>query len=96
MVRLDDDQIEDLRRRWTDQLVVARTERPELARFAGRVGRVVTVNRGGKAIIDFGDGAWYDVPAADDWLTSLAADDPRRTSHDATANSAQPFPGRQS
>ena len=33
-----------LKREWTDQYVEVNAERPELKRFAGIVGRVVTVN----------------------------------------------------
>ena len=70
------DKMDELKRTWTDRLVIARSERPELARFEGRIGRVVTVNYGGKAIVDFGDGAWYDIPALEEYLQPLAPDDP--------------------
>jgi hypothetical protein len=86
--------MDELRRAWTDRLVVARTERPELKRFEGRVGRVVTVNYSGKAIVDFADGAWYDIPASEEYLTVLPPDDPRRARYDPTVNSAQPHPAR--
>ena len=46
-------QYEALKREWTDQLVEVVPERPELMRFAGLVGRVVTVNHNRKAVIDF-------------------------------------------
>src|SRR4051812_37691930 len=78
------DAAEELKRVWTDRLVTAKTDRPELQRFAGRVGRVVTVNWSGKAIVDFSDGAWYDIPASEDYLTPLAADDPLRAKYDGT------------
>ena len=86
--------IEDLRRQWTDQYVTVKPERPELQRFAGIVGRVVTVNWNGKAVIDFQDGAWYDVTASDACLTRL---DPAeaKAKFDFKANSAQPLPDRQ-
>ena len=40
---------EALKREWTDQYVEVNPERPELKRFAGIVGRVVTVNCNSKA-----------------------------------------------
>ena len=45
--------IEALRAEWTDQYVRVNPERPELCRFGDTVGRVVTVNFNGKAVIDF-------------------------------------------
>ena len=96
MPKFDWDTAEELKQVWTDRLVTARADRPELKRFEGRVGRVVTVNWSGKALVDFGDGAWYDIPASEDYLTPLAADDPNRTKYDPTVNSAQPRPDRKS
>jgi hypothetical protein len=87
---------EELKRLWTDRLVMAKVDKPELKRFEGKVGRVVTVNWSGKALVDFGDGAWYDVPASEEYLTPLAPDDPNRARYDAKANSAQPHPERKS
>jgi hypothetical protein len=87
---------EDLKRTWTDRLVLANADRPELKRFGGKVGRVVTVNWAGKAIVDFGDGAWYDIPASEEYLTPLAPDDPNRAKYDPKANSAQAHPDRKS
>jgi hypothetical protein len=86
---------EALKREWTDQYVQVVETRPELARFRGLVGRVITVNRNNKALIDFADGGWYDVTASTDYLTRL---DPAtaKPKYDATANSAQPFPIKQS
>ena len=94
MARFDWDTAEELKRVWTDRLVTARTDRPELKRFEGRVGRVVTVNWAGKAIVDFSDGAWYDIPASEEYLTPLAPDDPNRSKYDPKVNSAQAQPGR--
>ncbi len=71
-----------------------RVEHPELKRFEGRVGRVVTVNYGGKAIVDFADGAWYDVPASEEYLT-IVTDEAMKKKYDSTFNSAQPKPQRQ-
>jgi hypothetical protein len=87
---------EELKRTWTDRLVMAKADRPELKRFEGKVGRVVTVNWAGKALVDFADGAWYDIPASEEYLTPLAPDDPNRAKYDPKANSAQAHPDRQS
>lgn len=85
---------EQLRREWIDQYVQVNPERPELKRFAGIVGRVITVNWNSKAVIDFQDGGWYDITASTDNLTKL---DPAeaKAKFDATANSAQPIPSKQ-
>lgn len=85
---------ESLKRQWIDQFVEVRPDRPELQRFQGLVGRVVTVNYNGKAIIDFQDGAWYDISASDEVLNRLdpAAAAPK---YNPKANSNQPFPEKQ-
>jgi hypothetical protein len=85
---------EELKRIWTDRLVMAKADKPELKRFEGKVGRVVTVNWSGKAIVDFCDGAWYDIPASEEYLTPLAPDDPNRSKYDPKANTAQAHPER--
>jgi hypothetical protein len=89
------DQHEALKREWTDQYVTVNPDRPELRRFAGIIGRVVTVNYNKKALIDFQDGGWYDVTASPEYLTKL---DPAeaKAKFNARANSAQPHPDRQS
>jgi hypothetical protein len=86
---------EELRRQWTDRLVIVNADKPELKRFEGKVGRVVTVNWSGRAIVDFADGAWYDMPASEEYLTPLADDDPNRAKYNSKVNSAQPRPDRQ-
>ena len=88
-------QNEALKREWTDQYVTVKPERPEVQRFAGIVGRVVTVNWNNKAVIDFQDGGWYDIAATSEVLTKL---DPAeaKAKYDAKANSAQPIPEKQS
>jgi hypothetical protein len=88
-------EVDALKRVWTDRLVrVKPGVRPDLLRFEGKVGRVVTVNYNGKAILDFADGAWYDVF---DFVAVLeeVTDDADRKNYDASANSAQLHPGRQ-
>lgn len=95
MPAVDLDKMDELRRTWTDRYVLARAEKPDLKRFEGKVGRVVTVNYSGKAIVDFADGAWYDIPASEDYLSVVPEGDPRIAKYDARANSAQPFPEKQ-
>ena len=62
---------EALKKEWTDQFVQVKPDRPELKRFAGIVGRVVTVNWNNKAVIDFQDGGWSDIAASSDHLEKL-------------------------
>ena len=85
---------EELKREWTDQFVEVNAERPELKRFAGVVGRVVTVNYNNKALVDFQDGGWYDIAASPEYLKKL---DPAtaKAKYNAAANSAQPHPEKQ-
>jgi hypothetical protein len=87
-------QYEDLKREWTDKFVEVNADRPELKRFAGIVGRVVTVNHNRKAVVDFQDGGWYDITASTEYLRIL---DPAtaKAKYDATINSAQPHPEKQ-
>lgn len=84
---------ERLKKEWTDQYVEADTSRPELRRFAGNVGRVVTVNWSNFCIVDFQDGGWYDIAPA--FLKKLNPEEAKKK-YDATANSAQPIPSKQS
>lgn len=86
--------IDELKKEWTDQFVQVKPERAELKRFAGIVGRVITVNCSGRAVIDFQDGGWYDIAASTEYLNRL---DPAeaKPNYDAKANSAQPFPEKQ-
>lgn len=88
------ERIEQLKREWTDRFVRANPEKPELKRFEGRIGRVVTVNGSGKAIVDFADGAWYDIPALPENL-SFVSNEEAAGKFDATATSAQARPQRQ-
>ena len=85
---------ENLKREWTDQFVEVNPDRPELRRFQGIVGRVVTVNYNNKAVVDFQDGGWYDITASTEYLKKL---DPAtaKANYDAKANSAQPHPEKQ-
>jgi hypothetical protein len=85
---------DELKRTWTDKFVRVKAGLPQYERFAGKVGRVVTVNYGGKALVDFADGAWYDIPASNDYLEFLSEEE-AKGKYDSTANSAQKLPARQ-
>ena len=84
---------EALKSEWTDQYVEVNPDEPELRRFAGIVGRVVTVNWNGKAIIDFQDGGWYDITASTEYLKKL--DPETAKAKYKNVNSAQPIPEKQ-
>jgi hypothetical protein len=86
------ERIDDLRKEWVDQYVKVNAERPELSRFKDIVGRVVTVNYNGKAVVDFQDGGWYDITAAAEFLTRL--DPVEAKAKYKNINSAQPIPGK--
>ncbi len=59
------EQIEKMKRQYTDKYVVVDATRPELARFRDVVGRVKTVNMSGRALVEFDDYhlniGWYDI-----------------------------------
>jgi hypothetical protein len=82
---------EALKRDWTDRYVRVQPGRPELKRFEGIVGRVVTVNWNNRAIVDFQDGGWYDILPA--FLEKL--DEAEGKSKYKNVNSAQPIPEKQ-
>jgi hypothetical protein len=84
---------ENLKREWTDQFVEVNAERPELKRFAGIVGRVVTVNFNNKAIVDFQDGGWYDISASTEYLRKLDPETAKAKFN--SLNSALPIPEKQ-
>ena len=85
---------EQLKQEWTDQYVEVNADRPELARFAGLVGRVVTVNFNSKAIVDFEDGGWYDITASEEYLKRLDPTEAKKKFKGLT-NSAQALPEKQ-
>jgi hypothetical protein len=60
------EEVERLRQQYTDHYVVADSERPELARFAGRKGQIKTINMNGRALVQFegADRSWYDIDLA--------------------------------
>jgi hypothetical protein len=87
--------VDALKKSWTDKYVRVKPDcRPELKRFEGRVGRVVTVNYGGRAIVDFADGGWYDFAEFEKQLEEVT-DLTEQKKYDPTANSAQKTPTRQ-
>ncbi len=86
-------QLDELKLQWTDRFVMVKPEHVELKRFDGIVGRVVTVNYNGKAIIDFQDGGWYDIPASDEHLIRVEA--PEESAKYKNVNSAQVIPDKQ-
>ena len=88
------EQAEELKQSWSDRYVRVKSGFPQYARFEGKIGRVVTVNYGGKAIVDFADGAWYDIPATNEYLEFVTEED-AKGKYDSTANSAQKLPTRQ-
>ena len=81
---------EDMQRDWTDQYVTVDASRPELRRFADIVGRVVTVNFNGKAVVDFQDGGWYDI--SPEFLTRVPAEEGKAKYKNV--NSAQVIPAK--
>ena len=84
---------DEIKREWTDQYVQVNPLYPELKRFEGLVGRVVTVNLNNKAVVDFQDGGWYDVTASSEYLTKL--DPTEGKAKYKNVNSAQPIPEKQ-
>lgn len=65
---IDFDRIQSLRLEYTDQYVVVEGRRPDLARFKGKVGRVITINWNGRALVQFDSGSdrgWYDLDLDD-------------------------------
>lgn len=88
------EEAEKLKAAWSDKFVRVKPGFEQYKRFEGLVGRVITVNYGGKAIVDFADGAWYDVPATDQYL-EVVSDEDAKGKYDGTVNSAQKLPVRQ-
>jgi hypothetical protein len=97
MIRFPEpEQVEAWKNEWTDKRVrVKPGVRPDLARFEGKVGRVVTVNCAGRAILDFADGAWYDCPDFTEVL-EVVSSETEAARYNPSINSAQALPTRQS
>ncbi len=57
-------EVEELKRQYTDQYVAVQPGHPELARFGGVVGQVKTVNMSGRALVEFdadNNRGWFDI-----------------------------------
>lgn len=77
--------IAELKAKYTDQYVEANALAPELARFRGKVGRVVTVNENGHALVDFQDGPWYDLSLEQLTVVDKPAPPPAPAAHEKKA-----------
>lgn len=88
-----DDHLNELRQTWTDQYVTVSSDQSMLRRFAGKTGRVVTVNGSMKCIVDFQDGGWYDI--APEYLTRCSDQAASSKMYQSRKNSAQRLPVRQ-
>jgi len=58
------EQVEELKRQYTDKHVIVDQTRPELGRFRHMTGRIKTINMNGRALVQFdGDNnrGWYDI-----------------------------------
>lgn len=87
--------VDQLRATWSDRFVTVKAGmRDDLKRFESCVGRVITVNYSGRAVVDFADGAWYDIVDFENVL--VEANDDEKKTYDSTVNSAQKIPQRQS
>lgn len=85
------EQIEQLKRQYTDKYVVVDQQRPELRRFRGLTGQIKTVNMTGRALVQF-DGnnniGWYDINL--EFLTVVAAPPPKEDKKAAARKSEKP------
>ncbi len=74
------EQVDKLKADYTDKYVVVDSERPELARFAGYVGQVKTVNMSGRALVEFHEYleniGWYDIEL--DYLRVVDKPEPKK------------------
>ncbi|MBS0209418.1 MAG: hypothetical protein JSS27_10715 [Planctomycetes bacterium] len=80
------DQVEALKRQYTDKYVVVDDSRPELKRFHGMTGQVKTVNMSGRALVQFDANlniGWYDIDP--DWLRVVDAPPPKPAEKDHKA-----------
>jgi hypothetical protein len=88
------DQIDKLKREYTDKYVVVDAGRPDLARFRGITGRIRTVNMSGRALVEFdayNNIGWYDI--ALDFLKVVDQPPPKPAeSHEKPAKKEAPAP----
>jgi hypothetical protein len=96
------DQIDKVKEAYTDKYVVVDGSRPELARFKDIVGRVKTVNMGGRALVEFLDYhlniGWYDIDidflkVVDKPLPKPEKPEVKKTDKPAAKKAAAPAPG---
>jgi hypothetical protein len=89
------DQIEKLKREYTDKYVVVDAGRPDLARFRGATGRIKTINMSGRALVEFdayNNIGWYDI--ALDFLKVVDQPPPKPAeSHEKPAKKEAPAAG---
>ena len=96
------DEVDELKRHWTEKYVQVDESRPELKRFAGRTGRVITVNMSGRALVQFDDEGWgwgrYDIALP--FLKQVAAPAPvakeKAEKHDVEKPKAEAAPAGES
>ena len=77
---------DELKKNWTDKLVVVQSGVPELRRFEGLTGTVKTVNWNGRALVQFDgpvDISWYDIEPS--YLTIVTAPLPKKAKPEAKA-----------
>lgn len=87
--------VDALKKTWSDRYIRVRPGlRENLTRFEGKIGRVVTVNYSGSAIVDFADGAWYDITDFESVLEEVT-DPVEIKKYDPSVNGAQILPTRQ-
>lgn len=84
----------EMKQQWTDQFVTVDDKvQHGWHRFAGQVGRVVTINGNLKCLVDFQDGAWYDI--APEHLKRCSDQAASSQKYSTRKNSAQRNPVRQ-
>jgi hypothetical protein len=88
------DQVERMKRDYTDKYVLVDASRPELARFRDVVGRVKTVNMNGRALVEFDDYhlniGWYDI--APEYLKVVDQPPPKPAKTEAKKSPAKAAP----
>ncbi|MGD9719952.1 MAG: hypothetical protein AB7O59_01915 [Pirellulales bacterium] len=86
-------QIEKLKKDYTDKYVVVDAGVPELARFAGYVGQVKTVNMSGRALVQFeawNNIGWYDIDLGFLKVVPKPAAAAEGKAHEAAPKTAKP------
>jgi len=82
------ERIEKLKQEYVDQEVVVESDRPQLRRFAGKSGRVRTLNRNGRALVEFAgaDRGWYDIEL--DYVRVVEPHEPKTVEATASTSDA--------